>query len=121
MTPAEAAELLTCISVYDNREVNRPTAGAWAATLPDVSLADALAVLPDYYRAATRTSRNWIYPGDVLGLVAARHERLRAEALRDVWDREEALGTDRATIVRLAAAAEKAAVPVPVRAVEASA
>ena len=79
MTPAEAAVLLARISASDNREVSEAAARAWADALPDVELADALEYLPRFYRAATRDTHNWIYPGDVLnGVRELYQERRRA-------------------------------------------
>lgn len=79
MNAAEAAVLLAAISAHDNREVTESSARAWADALPDVDLRDALDYLPTYYRCATRETRNWVYPGDVLeGVIDLHHERRRA-------------------------------------------
>lgn len=80
MTPAEAAVLLARIAASDNREVTESASRAWAESLPDVALADAMEFLPGYYREATRDTRNWIYPGDVLEGVRALHKKRRARA-----------------------------------------
>lgn len=77
MTPPEAAALLAAVAANDGRNITEANAHAWAAALPDVPLADALEVLPRYYRNASRDTKNWIYPGDVLELSKELHrERL---------------------------------------------
>lgn len=90
MNASEAAVLLAKIAANDGREVTEAAARAWAEALPDVTLQDALDCLPGYYRAATRNSRNWIYPGDVLEGVEAlqasrRRSAARAELERRGW------------------------------------
>lgn len=77
MNAAEAAVLLSAISANDNREVTESASRAWAAALPDVALQDALDFLPNYYRAAVRDGKNWIYPGDVLDGVLQLHKERR--------------------------------------------
>lgn len=81
MDAADAAALLSAVSANDGRNVNESTARAWAAALPDVTLSDALEYLPTYYRNATRGSRNWIYPGDILeGVTDLQKERVKSLA-----------------------------------------
>lgn len=79
MNPAEAAVLLAAISANDNREVGEAGARAWSAALPDIDLHDALKVLPAFYRSATRNTKNWIFPGDVVAGVVELHAQQRKD------------------------------------------
>jgi hypothetical protein len=79
MNASEAAVLLARISASDNREVSESAARAWADSLPDVALRDALDYLPEFYRNATRDTKNWIYPGDVLNGVIELHRARRSK------------------------------------------
>jgi hypothetical protein len=119
VTPPEAAMLLTAICANDGREVTEAAAHAWAEALPDVSLADARSVLPSYYRNARSSTRNWIYPGDVLGLVVAYHRGLRGTAFQAAMSSavEEGLDDDEARA--RAITASRNAVPGPILQVEA--
>jgi hypothetical protein len=87
MTPAEAAVLLSKISANDGREVTESAALAWAEALADCPLQDALDALPGYYRHATRDTRNWIYPGDVLAGAKRVQRNRRVDVYRAAFDR----------------------------------
>lgn len=73
MDAADAAEALAMCAAYDNRTPTRIAADAWAATLPDIALADAKAAIVGHYTE----SREWVMPADVRKRVRAiRDERL---------------------------------------------
>lgn len=62
MTPQEAAVVLGKCAAFDNRRPDPATTVAWAEALdPDVTLADALAIVRDHYAE----SRDWIMPADI--------------------------------------------------------
>lgn len=75
MTPADAAEILGVAAAFDRRTVGRADAEAWADALAGVRFEDAVAAVKHHYA----TSREFIYPADVLSVVkAVRAERVRA-------------------------------------------
>lgn len=82
MNERESAVLLVHICAFDGRQVMEAQAMAWASALPDVALDEALAVLPGFFRNATRDSWNRIYPGDILSGV----RKLRARRVSDAWE-----------------------------------
>lgn len=62
MTPQEAAVVLGKCAAYDNRRPDPATTAAWAEALdPNLTLADALAIVRDHYAE----SRDWIMPADI--------------------------------------------------------
>lgn len=82
MTPADAAEVLGVAAAFDRRTVGRADAEAWADTLADVRLEDAIQAVKNHYA----NSREFIYPSDVLAIVKTiRKERVRAAG--DLADR----------------------------------
>ena len=75
MTPAEAAELLTLCSGYDNRKPNADTAKAWALVLDGMDHSECMAAIVQHYRE----SREWLMPADIVRLVrAGRRQRVEA-------------------------------------------
>jgi hypothetical protein len=82
MTPADAAEILGTAAAFDRRTVGKADAHAWADALAGVRFEDAIAAVKHHYA----TSREFIYPSDVLAIVKAiRAERVRAAG--DLSDR----------------------------------
>lgn len=80
MIPSEAAKLLGKLAATDGRTVSEATARAWAETLPDVTLAEALGAVPAHFRESTE----WCMPVHVLRIVeAARREQHRLEREAD--------------------------------------
>jgi hypothetical protein len=53
MTPADAAELLTLVSAYDNRSVDEMMVRAWAFGLADIAYDDAIDAIHHHHRAST--------------------------------------------------------------------
>lgn len=75
MNPADAAEVLGVAAAFDRRTVGRADAEAWADTLNGVRLEDAMQAVKNHYAS----SREFIYPSDVLAIVKTiRQERVRA-------------------------------------------
>jgi hypothetical protein len=75
MTPADAAEVLGVAAAFDRRTVGRADAEAWADTLNGIRLEDAMQAVKNHYAS----SREFIYPSDVLAIVKTiRQERVRA-------------------------------------------
>lgn len=75
MTPADAAEILGTAAAFDRRTVGKADAHAWADALDGIRFEDAIAAVKHHYA----TSREFIYPADVLAIVkAVRAERVRA-------------------------------------------
>lgn len=87
MTPIEANVLLTAAALLDPRmkrvdpHEQADMATAWAGVLADVSLADALRVLPEHYRVST----DRLMPGNVWALVQAETGGVPKLAPRDAW------------------------------------
>lgn len=81
MNATEAAQLLLAISAFDNREVNRPAAEAWALVLHDVPLGDALGFLPGYYREHTGLGLEKLMPNHIV--VGVRE--LQAARITRAW------------------------------------
>lgn len=85
MTPVEVNVFLTQAAHLDPRmkrndpEDQAAMAELWAEALPDVSLADALAVIPVHYRE----SRDPMMPADVAKLCAG--PSVRELSSRDAW------------------------------------
>lgn len=76
MTPSQAAKLLAKLAATDGRTVSETTARAWAETLHDVGLDEALAAVPVHFRESTA----WCMPAHILGIVVEqRRERHRIE------------------------------------------
>lgn len=73
MTPAEAAELLTMCSAYDNRRVDEAGALAWQDALSDLPAADCQRAVRDHYRE----SSDRVMPADV----RRRVRRIRADRI----------------------------------------
>lgn len=75
MTPADAAEILGTAAAFDRRTVGKADAHAWADALEGIRFEDAIEAVKHHYA----TSREFIYPSDVIATVkAVRAERVRA-------------------------------------------
>ena len=85
MTPAEAAALLTKIALLDGRTVSEATARAWAETLPDVTLPEALDAVPTHRRQSTE----WLMPAHILRIVE-EHRRELHRLEREAHEAEQA-------------------------------
>lgn len=82
MKPSEAVDVLKTAAAFDRRTVGRTDAVAWADALDEIRVDDAIAAVKHHYA----TSREFIYPADVTGIVKAiRNERIRAAG--DISDR----------------------------------
>lgn len=86
MTPSEAALLLGKLAATDGRTISEATARAWAETLPDVALDEALAAVPIHFRQTT----DFAMPAHILRIVAdMRREQRRAERERQELEAEQ--------------------------------
>lgn len=68
MTPAEAAEVLTVASAFDNRAVAEGTAQAWSAALPWITCREGKDAVVAHYGSSTA----YVLPGHVAALAKAR-------------------------------------------------
>jgi hypothetical protein len=79
MTPADAAKILTLISVFDNRQFDDATARVWADALDGLDLSDCLDAVRVYYRQ----TKTWLMPSDLRqqarSILMARKELAQAE------------------------------------------
>ncbi|RYE40894.1 MAG: hypothetical protein EOP24_39000 [Hyphomicrobiales bacterium] len=78
MTPADAAELLTLASAYDNRKPSREVSQAWAAALRNLEPMECHLAIVSHYTESSA----WLMPAMIRERVEAERRRISAEVLK---------------------------------------